>query len=72
MLARLQRYLNSFEYKSNLRWSSDDKPLLLNVDGNPFTKKALQKAIYDAKARGPLKEKVAHPTKRVCATLSAS
>lgn len=58
MLARIQRYHNTPEYRSNLRWGPEDKPLFLNSDGGPLTKKAVQKAIADARKRSDIVEKV--------------
>ena len=58
MLARLRLYHNTPAYRNCVQWKLEDKPLLLNSDGQELTAKALQKAIRDARARSDIVEKV--------------
>lgn len=59
VLTRIRRYHNTEEYKYVSKWSPEEKPLLLNSEGNEWTPKALQKSIADAYRRSGLVEKVA-------------
>jgi integrase/recombinase XerD len=58
MLTRLHRYHNTDEYKYCSKWATEDKPLLLNSEGEEWTAQALQKSIADAHRRSRLEEKV--------------
>jgi integrase/recombinase XerD len=58
MLSRLRLYHNTPAYRDCIQWKLEDKPLLLNADGNELTSGGLRKAIRDARARSDIVEKL--------------